>query len=121
MQEEQIEKLVITVINVLVLGSLPFWFAWHIKQMKNLNYLSYDYWIQFIIVLLYGAAINAEIPALWSRWVSYYDYNLSLPKLIYVLTTWDRFGHLGLYLIIMFLTWSITYKRVPKTFTDTFV
>lgn len=121
MQETEISKLAITILNVVILGSLPLWMAWHIRRMKQCVHMSYDYWMQFIISLLYFTGIAAEIPALWSRWKAYYVYQLNIPDSLYVLTAWDRFNHLVLYLIIMFLTWSITYKRVPKAFTDTFV
>ena len=121
MQETEINQIAITVINIAVLGSLPGWFFWHIRQMRKREHLSFDYWIQFIIVLLYGAAINAEIPALWARWDAYYVYHMKIADGLYKLTTWDRSGHLFEYVILMFLTWSITYKRVPKAFTDTFV
>jgi len=121
MQETEISKLAITIINVLIEGALPFWLIWHIRQMRKREHLSYDYWIQFTISLLYGCAVLAEIPALWSRWKAYYVYKMVLPDDLYVLTTWDRVNHLVLYVVIMFLTWSITYKRVPKAFTDTFV
>lgn len=121
MQETEINKLAITVLNVIIIGSLPLWFMWHIRKMKQCEHMTYDYWIQFIIALMYFTAFSAEIPALWARWKAYYIYKMEITADLYVLTTWDRFNHLALYLIIMFLTWSITYKRVPKAFTDTFV
>lgn len=121
MEPVEINKAVITVINIIVLGALPWWVYWHLQTRRQLNHMCYDWWIQTIIVMLYSSAICAEIPALWSRWKAYYELKMVMPDSLYILTTWDRWSHLLTYVILMFLTWSITYKRVPKAFTDTFV
>ncbi len=118
MQEVEINKIVITAINVIILMGLPVWAVWHGRRIKNCEHMSYDYWMQILIVMCYITAICAEIPALWARWKAYYIYHMDISDSLYVLTTWDRWNHLLFYVIFMFLTWSITYKRVPKAFTE---
>jgi hypothetical protein len=119
MQETDVTKAVITAINVIILILLPIMAAWHICRIKKFEHASYDWWMQILVVLSYGAAINAEIPALWSRWKSYYVWHIQIPEAAYTLTTWDRWSHALYYILFMFITWALTKKRVPSIITET--
>jgi hypothetical protein len=119
MNESDINKAVITGINIVILLGLPIMFAWHIKQAKQLIHKSEDWIVQILIVFVYGLAICAEIPALWSRWIAYYTLKMPLPDGLYKLTTWDREGHAVFYAALFLLTYTFTRKKAPKIVTDT--
>lgn len=112
-------KMIITVINLIIVGMLPFWAWFHIRYLKRLEYKSEEWWVQIIIVMYYVSAFFSEVPAFWARFKAYYQYHLAIPDGLYILTTWDRLNHLLTYVLVMFLTWSVTYKRVPSVFKDT--
>ena len=119
MNEIEVNKAVITVINILILLGLPCMFAWHIGQAKRLLHKSEEWVIQILIIFVYGLAICAEIPALWSRYKSYYVLHLQMPDAIYKLSTWDRWGHLIFYVVLFMLTYTFTRKKIPRIVTDT--
>lgn len=119
MQEIEVNKAVITIINILILLGLPCMFTWHVRQTKIKPHLSDDWIIQILILFLYGAAICAEIPALWVRWEAYYIYHIKLPEGMYKLATWDRWAHLIVYVVMFFLTYTFTKKKIPQVIRDT--
>lgn len=119
MNEIDVNKAVITGINVLILLGLPCMFAWHIGQAKRLLHKSEDWIVQILIIFVYGLAISAEIPALWIRWQAYYVLHIQLPDSMYKLSTWDRYGHLMLYVALFLLTYTFTRKKIPQIVTDT--
>jgi len=112
-------QLIITAINILIVAMLPFWAWFHVRYLRRLEHKSNDWWVQIIIVLYYISATASEIPAFWARFKAYYEYHMTIPESLYILTTWDRLNHFLTYILVMFLTWSVTYKRVPKVFVDT--
>jgi len=97
-------RLGITLINVVVLAGLPGMLIWHIVQAKKQDHLSDGWMVQILIIFVYGLAISAEIPALWSRWIAYYTLDLKLPPILYALSGWDRWLHLFFYVILFLLT-----------------
>lgn len=119
MNEIDVNKGVITAINILILLGLPCMFAWHIGQAKRLIHKSEDWIIQILIVFVYGLAICAEIPALWIRWYAYYTLNMKMPDVVYKLSTWDRWSHCIFYIVLFMLTYTFTRKKLPKIVTDT--
>lgn len=119
MERIELNKLVITAINGIILLWLPSWTFWFAKQVKRFEILTYEWWLQVLLVICLGAAINAEIPALWARIVAYYDMKMDIPQYLYVLTTWDRWGHQLFYFLFILLGWCITKKSIPKVLTDT--
>lgn len=119
MNEIDVNKAFITAINVLILLGLPVMFAWHISRAKRLIHKSEDWIIQILIIFVYGLAITAEIPALWSRWYAYYTLQMKLPDVLYKLSTWDRWSHLIFYVVLFLLTYTFTRKKVPQIVTDT--
>ncbi len=119
MNEIDVNKAVITVINVLILLGLPVMLAWHISQAKRLMHKSEPWIIQILIVFVYSLAIAAEIPALWSRWEAYYNLHIVIPKTLYILTTWDREGHALFYAAFFLLTYTFTRKKAPSIIRDT--
>jgi hypothetical protein len=118
MERIELNKLLITAINAIILIWLPIWTIWSANQVRKFKAVTFDWWIQVLIVICFGAAINAEIPALWARLVAYYGMNMPIPQYIYVLTTWDRWGHQLFYFIFTLLIWCITKKRIPTIVTD---
>ncbi len=119
MGEIEINKAVITAVNMLILMGLPFMFMWHIRQARKQVHLSDDWIIQILIIFTYGIAICAEIPALWSRLEAYYVLKMRMPEGLYKLTTWDRWNHLCFYVVLFLLTLTFTRKKVPKIIRDT--
>lgn len=119
MYEIQLSKTIITVINIIILMGLPLMFWWHVRQARKKDHLSEDWMMQIIIIFTYGVAICAEIPALWVRWVSYYQLNIVLPEGVYKLSTWDRWNHACFYVVLFLLTHTFTKKKVPKIIRDT--
>jgi len=119
MQEIDVNKAVITAINVIVLLGLPVTLGWHISQVKTKRHLSDDWIIQLLIVFLYATAICAEIPALWARFDAYYIHKMIIPDSLYKLTTWDRFNHLFFYAIFIVFTVTVTRKTIPKVIRET--
>lgn len=120
MEEIDVNKAIITGINIIILLGLPCMLAWHIKKARSKSHLSDEWMVQILIIFVYAIAISAEIPALWARWISYYQLNLKLPQLMYVLNTWDRYLHLFLYVVLFMLTYTFTRNKVPKIIRDTF-
>lgn len=119
MNEIDVNKAVITIINVLILLGLPAMFGWHIGQAKRLIHKSEEWIIQILIIFVYGLSICAEIPALWSRWIAYYELKMTLSDSMYKLTTWDRWNHLIMYVAMFLLTYTFTRKKAPKIVSDT--
>jgi hypothetical protein len=119
MNEIDVNKAVITIINVLILLGIPVMFGWHIAQAKRLLHKSEDWIVQILIIFVYGLAICAEIPALWARWIAYYSLNMKLPDSIYKLSSWDRWNHLIFYAALFLLTYTFTRKKAPKIVSDT--
>ena len=119
MNEIDVNKAVITLINVIILLGLPSMLGWHVTQAKRKLHKSDDWITQILIVIVYALAINAEIPALWSRWEVYYIQKLPLSKGLYFLTTWDREGHAIFYVALFFLTYTFTRKHIPQVIRDT--
>lgn len=119
MNEIDVNKAVITVINVIILLGLPVMLGWHIGQAKRLIHKSEPWIIQILIIFVYALAICAEIPALWSRWIAYYELKMPLSDGLYKLTTWDRWSHLMVYAALFMLTYSFTRKKAPKIVSDT--
>lgn len=117
----EVSKVVITAINVIILLGLPFMLGWHIRRMVKTNHGSYDWMMQLIIVFLYVIAISSEIPALWSRWVAYYELKMQIPEKLYVITMWDRWLRAIFYIFFFVFTFAFTVKRVPKVISDTLV
>jgi len=98
---------------------LPCWAVFHIRYLRRLEHKSNEWWVQIIIVMYYSSAALSEIPAFWVRFKAYFEYHMQIPDSLYILTTWDRLNHLVTYVLVMFLTWSVTYKKVPEVFKDT--
>ena len=119
MNEIDVNKAVITAINVIILLGLPIMFGWHIARAKKLIHKSEDWVTQILIIFVYGLAILAEIPALWSRWEAYYVLKLQLTEGMYKLTTWDREGHAVFYVTLFLLTYTFTRKKIPQIVTNT--
>lgn len=119
MGEIEVNKSVITIVNIVILMGLPFMFAWHIKQARKKEHLSDDWIIQILIIFVYGIALCAEIPALWSRWEAYYVIKMQMPEGLYKLTTWDRWNHLCFYVVLFLMTYTFTRKKIPKIIRDT--
>lgn len=119
MGEVEVNKAIITGINVVILLGLPCMLIWHIRRVKTKLHLSDDWMIQLMFVFLYITAISSEIPALWSRFEAYYIYNLKTPDALYKLTTWDRWSHLIFYVVLMVISSTITRKKIPNIIKDT--
>lgn len=119
MNEIDVNKAVITAINVIIILGLPCMLTWHVSRAKKLMHKSEDWITQILIIFVYGLAISAEIPALWIRWQAYYVLHIKLPDSIYKLSTWDRWGHLIMYVALFMLTYTFTRKKIPKIVTDT--
>jgi len=119
MNENDVNKAVITAINVIILLGLPIMFGWHINRAKRLMHKSDEWIIQILIIFTYGLAICAEIPALWIRYEAYYVMHMKIPEGMYKLTTWDRWGHAIFYVVLFLLTYTFTRKKVPQIVTDT--
>lgn len=119
MKEIDVNKAVITAINTVILLGLPVMLGWHIAQAKRLIHKSEPWIIQILIIFVYALAICAEIPALWSRWIAYYELKMQMPEGLYKLTTWDRWNHLVLYVAMFLLTYTFTRKKAPKIVSDT--
>ena len=105
--------------NIIILIGLPIMPIWHGYKAIKMFMHSYDWQLQIFIIFIYILAINAEIPALLSRWKVYYTLKINLPDSIYVLNAWDREGHAIFYGAFIFLTVIITNKKMPKIITDT--
>lgn len=119
MQEIDVNKAVITAINVIILLGLPVTLGWHVSQVKSKKHLSDEWIIQLMIVFLYIVAICAEIPALWARFDAYYVYKMVIPDALYKLSTWDRWNHLLYYAIFIIFTVTVTRKTIPKVIRET--
>gem|GEM_PF-1947717 len=118
MHDIDVSKATITIINVVILLGLPLMFIWHVKQVKRCKHLSDDWMIQILILFVYMVFMEAEIPALWARWIAYYQLKMKLPQALYVLSTWDRWGHMFGYSCLFLLTHTFTMKRIPKVVRD---
>lgn len=119
MYEIEVNKGVITFINIAILSGLPVFFAFHIRAIKKHAQWSFDWWQQVIIALLYIAAINTEVAAFWGSYKTYYGYSIVLPDSIYTLTTWQRWGRLLFYVILYLQTWVATMKLIPTSVKNT--
>lgn len=119
MNELDVNKAVITAINILILLGLPIMFMWHIGYAKRLIHKSEEWITQILIIFVYGLAICAEIPALWSRWLAYYSMHLPMSGDLYKLTTWDRWSHMIFYVVLFLLTYTFTRKKIPQIVKDT--
>lgn len=117
--ETEVNKAVITAINAIILLGLPIMMGWHIAQVKKKFHLSDEWIIQILIIFVYALSICAEIPALWARWIAYYQMKMVLPDGIYKLVTWDRWNHLCLYVVLFLLTYTFTRKKVPQIVRNT--
>lgn len=117
-EDIELSKIAITVINWVILMGLPIMFIWHIKHAKKRKHLSDGWIIQILIIFAYGVAMFCEIPALWSRYLAYYVYQINMPDIIYTLSTWDRTGHLCYYAVFMLLTHVFTSNYIPKKVRD---
>lgn len=118
MNEIDVNKAVITAINGVILMWLPCMLVWHIVQIRKFIHLSYDWTVQLLIIFCYCLAVNCEIPALWSRLYAYYNLKLTMPELLYTLTTWDRWGHVLFYAFFSLLTVIVTRKSIPQPIKD---
>lgn len=118
MHEIEVSKAVITAINIVILLGLPWMFYWHVRQVKKQRHLSDDWIIQILILFVYSIAITSEIPALWARWVAYYEVKLNMPDSMYKLAAWDRWEHLLGYIALFLLTHTFTKKTIPKPVRD---
>ena len=115
MEEININKAIITIINILVLIGIPIMARFHIIKAKKEIHLSYEWWIQIMFVIMYISCLTSEIPAFWSRYRAYYELKLTINDTsLYVLTTWDRWNHLLNYLIIYLITYSVSKKEIPN-------
>lgn len=119
MTENEVSMFIITIFNCVILVALPICTIWHTARIRKFPHWSDDWWTQIIIVMSYIAAINCEIPALWSRVTAFYVYRLVIPQHILTLTTWDRWGRALFYIFYFLLTWIFTKKRIPEFVKET--
>lgn len=93
---------------------MPIMLVYHYRRIKcfleNPLYRN----LEVLWVLVYIAAILAEIPAGLSRFLTYFHYHIQIPEVLYSITAWDRSGH-GLFYVILFAaSWSNTNNRLPR-------
>lgn len=117
-EDIELSKIAISAVNFIILLGLPCMMGWHIVNARRRVHLSDGWMIQILIIITYAVAIFSEIPALWSRWLAYYVYQIKMPDIIYTLSSWDRTGHLCLYAMFMLLTYTFTSNYIPKAVRD---
>lgn len=119
MNDIGVQKCVITIINIIILLGLPFMLAWHWHRAIKEVHKSEAWLTQLLCIFVYFIAICSEIPALWSRWYSYYTIKLQIPEMLYTLSAWDRWSRLVFYVFLFVLTYTFTRKKTPKIISDT--
>jgi hypothetical protein len=119
MREIEVNKAFITIINVVMLSGLGVLVVWHIRQARNKLHLSKEWMFEIMTIFLWGCAFSCEIPALWTRIKAYYVLKTVMPDSLYVLVTWDRWGHLFFYCVLFIYTRAVSKREVPKFVKDT--
>lgn len=117
-EDIELSKIAISCFNCVILIGIPFMVIWHIRKAKKTEHASKDWISQVLFVIAYIIAFLAEIPALWSRYLAYYVYNINMPDIIYSLSSWDRILHLCFYPAMFLGTFTVSSSYVLKKVKD---
>lgn len=113
-------KALITLINIVILARLPIR-AWQCRSfMFKQEHGTFEWGFTIVFTMVWVTAMGAEIPALLVRYLSYYEFKIQLPQVLYVLNLWDRWHHLTLYLFLELLTHMWLTKKMPKIVPSVF-
>jgi hypothetical protein len=119
MKEIDVNKAFITGINIVMLLFLFLLIIWHAKEARTKRHLSKDWMFEIMAIFIWCCAFSCEIPAFWTRIKAYYVLKTVMPDSLYVLVTWDRWGHLFLYFVLFIYTRAVSRREVPKFVKDT--
>jgi len=117
-EDIELSKIFISAINCVILIGIPFMMLWHVRKAKKAEHASKEWISQILFVIAYCVAITAEIPALWSRYLAYYVYDIKMPDIIYTLSSWDRLLHMCMYPAFFLASFTVSSNYVLQKVKD---